>query len=194
VAGQSITCPVDCYQDERELSDLLERVREIGPRRILEIGSLYGGTLWRWMHEFPGALVVSLDLVAVDVPEHPYERILEARAYWESWAAETGCELAFYVAPSASPTAIEKVSQHAPFDFIFVDGGHRYHQVEADFRNYWPMLRPGGIMAFHDCACWEGHPSIDVGAWWRDLERTGVYAQELISYIPDWWGIGVIYK
>jgi predicted O-methyltransferase YrrM len=34
--------------------------------------------------------------------------------------------------------------------FVFVDGDHRYEAVCRDIRNYYPLLAPGGIIAFHD--------------------------------------------
>jgi len=36
------------------------------------------------------------------------------------------------------------------FDFIFVDGGHDVDDVYQDIKNYAPLLRSGGIIAFHD--------------------------------------------
>jgi predicted O-methyltransferase YrrM len=36
------------------------------------------------------------------------------------------------------------------FDFIFVDGDHKYSGVIKDLELYWPKLRPGGIMIGHD--------------------------------------------
>ena len=54
-------CPVPVYQDESELNRLIELVKEIKPKRILEIGSLHGGTLWYWMNAVKGAEIVSVD-------------------------------------------------------------------------------------------------------------------------------------
>jgi predicted O-methyltransferase YrrM len=34
--------------------------------------------------------------------------------------------------------------------FIFVDGDHSYEGVKQDIINYFPLLKPGGIMMFHD--------------------------------------------
>lgn len=196
MAGEGLICPVPFYQSPAELAQLLARVRELKPRRILEIGSLYGGTLWHWMESCTGALVVSVDMVAEGVPQHPIERILEARAHWERWAAELCCLLKYYTGPSDHAQILDAARRHAPYDFIFIDGGHLYHQVEADYLNYWPMLRPGGLMAFHDIAYPDGFPGIGVGTWWRDLKQaTGGHGMREIRKMQDQtWGIGLIWK
>jgi predicted O-methyltransferase YrrM len=36
-------------------------------------------------------------------------------------------------------------------DFVFVDGYHDYKYVKNDTEKGWEMLRPGGIIAWHDC-------------------------------------------
>lgn len=35
-------------------------------------------------------------------------------------------------------------------DVVFVDGGHSYNCVKQDILDYYPMLRRGGIILFHD--------------------------------------------
>jgi predicted O-methyltransferase YrrM len=36
------------------------------------------------------------------------------------------------------------------YDFIFVDGLHTYEQVLKDCQNYYPKLKPGGLISGHD--------------------------------------------
>jgi len=36
------------------------------------------------------------------------------------------------------------------FDFIFIDAGHIYEEVKQDFQLWYPHLKIGGIIAFHD--------------------------------------------
>lgn len=48
-----------------------------------------------------------------------------------------------------SQDLVEKF-QNEYFDFIYVDGDHSYEGVKADIKNYWPKLKKGGVMAFHD--------------------------------------------
>lgn len=43
-----------------------------------------------------------------------------------------------------------------PIDFIFVDGSHEYEFVKKDFELWCPLVKDGGIIAFHDTLGWEG--------------------------------------
>jgi predicted O-methyltransferase YrrM len=37
-----------------------------------------------------------------------------------------------------------------PIDLLFIDGGHDYASVAADIAAWWPHLRPGATVCFHD--------------------------------------------
>lgn len=196
MAGQTITLPplLPALQDERELSHLIDRLDSIQPQRILEVGSLYGGTLIRWMIHWPKSLIVSVDLVPEGVTQHPTEKVRSARSVWPRWAAITRCELHTLEGRSDDAGIIEMCSKFAPFDFIFIDGGHKYAEVEGDLEHYWPMLCKGGMMAFHDIAVIDEDPSIDCGRWWNELKcEWGDRMEEFIE-TPGKWGIGVIQR
>lgn len=42
------------------------------------------------------------------------------------------------------------------FDFVFVDGNHSYEAVKRDFSHAVDLLKPGGVIVFHDALSWEG--------------------------------------
>jgi len=161
-------CPVLAAQNRQELQWILEIYRYVKPIRILEIGSLYGGTLWHWMHNSDvGTVIVSLDwnIYTNDVK---VESIKEWRGRWPEWAQETGTVLRTIWGDSTLPETIAKAKRYAPYDFIFVDGGHLYHIVDADYKNYYPMLSHRGRMAFHDIAGGTAR-SQPVAQWWQDV-------------------------
>ena len=63
--------------------------------------------------------------------------------------------------------AIELAGMHSLYDLLFIDAGHTYAEVEHDHRAYGPMVRPGGIIAFHDSV---RRPQFDGLEVWRYLQ------------------------
>ena len=189
-------CPVPVYQDEGELKRLIELVKELKPKRILEIGSLHGGTLWYWMHAAEGAEIVSIDS-GVQSFDSRFSDIEQARLeLWPEWELETGCTITQVRADSTFAYTIEEAAKYAPYDFIFIDGGHWYEVALADFQNYWPMLRKGGLLAFHDIAYADVNPdNYNVGRVWREVRELGCWQEIIRENNPEGtWGIGVMYK
>lgn len=189
-------CPVPIYQDEGELSRLRDMVKHIKPLRILEIGSLFGGTLWYWMQDAPGSVIVSVD-TGVQSLDYRHEQIEFAReTLWPIWARSNCVELYQVRHDSTNRTTINEVNHHAPFDFIFIDGGHSYEVAKADFENYWPMLRPGGIIAMHDIAYPDDNPiGYGVPLVWREVRQRGNWNEIIRDENPEGiWGIGVVVK
>jgi cephalosporin hydroxylase/Flp pilus assembly protein TadD len=51
----------------------------------------------------------------------------------------------------AAPKLRQQFERDGNFpEFIFVDGDHSYAGVKRDILDYYPLLAPGGVMAFHD--------------------------------------------
>ena len=59
------------------------------------------------------------------------------------------------------------------FDYIFIDGDHRYEGVKRDFEEWVPKLEIGGYVALHDSAVNRGGPM-----WWPEPSRL---ADEIIT-------------
>lgn len=188
--------PVPIYQDEGELNKLRDIVRELKPIRILEIGSLFGGTLWAWMQDAPGAHIVSVD-IGVQGFDYRASDVEYARTMlWPVWERATGCKLTQLRTDSTAFYTIDAVKEYAPFDFIFIDGGHTFDVAMSDFENYWPMLRHGGVLAFHDIAYPDANPDgYGVAAVWREVREVGKWTEIIREHNPEGiWGIGVLRK
>ncbi len=52
-------------------------------------------------------------------------------------------------------------------DMVHIDGLHTYEAVSEDFRNWYPKVKPGGIILFHDIQA----RMMDFGAWkfWEEI-------------------------
>lgn len=140
--------PVPAYQNVGEFGMLWELVASRPHARVLEIGSLFGGTLWWWSH-----LPAIDELVSIDLPsEWPQvaDGVREARKRWPEWFCPR-VKFADVLGDSHSSDTIEMVRDaHGTFDFAFIDGDHSYEGVRADWLAWSPLVRPGGLVAFHD--------------------------------------------
>lgn len=191
-------CPVKLLQDHWEIEKLItDFYIPLKPRMVLEIGSLYGGTLWKWIQNSErGTKIISLDLIP-DNELHSMEDVLEARRLWATWANRAGVDLVKMTGNSNEYEISKWVKTCAPFDFIFVDGGHDQKTVHTDWNLYFPMLKDGGVIAFHDIAFdLENKFCIEVGVWWRQMKEAGMFGDDVTEIIetPGWNGIGVIRK
>ena len=52
---------------------------------------------------------------------------------------------------SSDSATFDESAYHGTIDLAFVDGAHSYEYVKSDSEKAWKMLRPGGIIAWHDC-------------------------------------------
>lgn len=69
-----------------------------------------------------------------------------------------------------APAVIDFAALRAPFDFLFIDAGHSVDDVAEDYCDYAPMVRHGGIIAFHDALPRKGYEEVEV---WRFLDTLG---------------------
>lgn len=57
-----------------------------------------------------------------------------------------------------------------PIDVLFIDGSHAYEDVKADFEAFYPFVKKGGIIAFHDIkGKWAG-----VIRYWKEIQNSGL--------------------
>ncbi len=85
-------------------------------------------------------------------------------------------------------------------DVLFIDGAHDYKTVKSDYEMYSPLVREGGMVAFHDIKDTEEHVrnKVDVPRLWRKIKK-GKKTEEICEFAPenyggDMGGIGIIYK
>ena len=78
-------------------------------------------------------------------------------------------------------------------DYLFIDGDHSYAGVKADFEQYGPLVKKGGLIAFHDIA--DGLPE-NVGGvprFWNELKHQFRNQEFIADPKQGGWGIGVLY-
>jgi predicted O-methyltransferase YrrM len=183
--------PVQSNQYAYEFGALLHIFRRRCPGRILEIGVAEGGTLYQWMkHARSGAQIVAVDLPGAMHGIPGTERWAEQ---WGRWAEKHRVSFDFQLADSADPVIIDWVRYFAPFDWIFIDGDHRYAGVLADFMNYMPMAAEGGVVVLHDILPHPEMPSVEVDQLWKDIQAAYPTAEIISGPDQPDKGIGIVY-
>jgi predicted O-methyltransferase YrrM len=78
------------------------------------------------------------------------------------------------------------------YDYIYIDGNHSFRGVSLDFKLFWPRLRKGGKMAFHDICVKGVKPEGKYGVWlfWKKLEKK--WGGIRIDYPNS--GLGIVQK
>jgi hypothetical protein len=67
--------------------------------------------------------------------------------YWEPLAVEKHIKI-HCTSSSGFVSGLERIP--IVYGYIYIDGNHSYAGVKADYKRFWPFLREGGMMAFHD--------------------------------------------
>ena len=131
-------------QDETEVWELCQRLAKLNPQKALEIGNAAGGTTLFWRALAP--LVVSIDLEPTGSGDgkFPLDRLDDVE---------------FIFGDSHDQETLRQAEEFAPYDFLFIDGDHTTEGVRKDYDMYAPLVRKGGIVAFHDWGYEAGPPS-----------------------------------
>jgi predicted O-methyltransferase YrrM len=165
-------------QKEQELASFLALLADSPPEVVVEIGSDAGGTLWAWQQ------LGARRVIGVDQPRGPYSsgQLLD----------EHGAEVVYGDSHDEETLqALKDLLAGDLVDLLFIDGDHTYPGVRKDFEMYSPLVRPDGIIAFHDICHHPHHPDVGVDMLWRQLGG-GARKDEIITDPPTWGGIGVL--
>jgi predicted O-methyltransferase YrrM len=179
---------IESWQIPSEIERFLRTLEADPPRAVLEIGTARGGTLFLLTRvAAPDALLVSVDLRRGQFGGgYPRWR---ARLY-RSFARER--QLVELVLGDSHERRTRERIRHLlgdrALDLLFVDGDHTYEGVKQDFADYSRLVRPGGLVAFHDIVPGgpgkHGDPG-GVPAFWRELAAT----RQATELVEDWeWG------
>ena len=181
------------YQKLFEFERLIEMMLERQPSSVLEIGTAEGGAFWAFSQAAtPDAVMVSVDYapsldepcVSEDVIRSytlPTQRCVTIRG--DSQLEETR-DLALAESPDG-------------YDFLFIDADHTLPAVTRDHELYAPLVRPGGLIVFHDIM----EPKVrriayqrptEVDLFWDALDKPAGRTWEFIDYSDtSFGGIGV---
>ncbi len=184
-------------QDRSELKRLAERVAALAPHVIVEIGTRDGGTLLPWSQVSDSLeLLVSLDLPG-GIHGGGYT-VQRAKLYRLFTSNRPACQLELLRVDSqseASKAKLVEMLNGRAIDFLFIDGDHRYPGVKKDYALYEPLVRPGGLIAFHDIRPVDRDSTIEVFKLWEEIKQAAPSTEEIINEpYRGRYGIGLIVK
>jgi predicted O-methyltransferase YrrM len=185
---------IEPRQNIFEIEALFRAVLNLSPKRVLEIGTARGGTLYLWTQ----AASADATIASIDLPGGAFGGAYPACRipFYQSFA-RPGQHLHLLRTDSHAPETVHQVQSifnPEPADFAFIDGDHSYEGVKSDFQLYGPLVRPGGIIAFHDIFPRPDSPDIQVDRFWNEIKRS--YSTDEIVAPPETGrqiGIGIVH-
>ena len=183
---------LEATQIESEIIAALELFEQEQPRRVLEIGTARGGNFYLLSR----AAAEDATLVSLDLPGGPFG------GGYSTWKlpiyrrlVRPGQRPVFLRANSHDVSSVEIVRRHLnqqPLDLAFIDGDHTYQGVKRDWELYSPLVRAGGLIAFHDIV---ENPGWGVNRLWNEVKTSGVQYWEFVADPKQGWaGIGIVRK
>ena len=182
--GYGPAAPVQVFQWASEFEQLLRLYCKRKPKRVLEIGTYHGGTLYHWLQNTrPGGVVVTVD---------DYASGIDNRALYKDWCPPRVGVVTIEGDSNSDETA-KTVEQFGPFDWVWIDAAHEYAAVKRDWELYSAMCASHAIVCFHDILPpSQAFPTYGVNVLWAELKER----HDCEEFIADpgalWGGIGVV--
>lgn len=172
--------PVLMGQVRAEIAELARILQANPPKRSLEIGTNYGGTLLLVCRLSPP----DAKIISIDLPYGPFGGGYPRRKGLLFRQFPRGSqELHLIRADSHSARTKERVLRilgEDRLDYLFIDADHTYDGVRRDFEMYGPLVRSGGIIALHDIFEHQGQTACEVKKFWSEIK--GRYKhQEIVA-------------
>lgn len=184
--GDGFFAPI---QIESEIIEALGEIHRLKPRFIVEVGTAGGGTLLLWSRVAdPQATIVTIDLPGGEFGGgSSYLRVPLFRKL-----PLPGQTLHIIRGNSQIQETVDLTRSYLKgnaADFLFIDADHTAQGVRADYGLYSPLVRKGGIIAFHDIAI--TNPEYGVRALWGELKAQH-QTRDILGQ-PRPYGIGLLY-
>lgn len=179
-------------QIKSEIKTFLSVLFPLNIKNVLEVGTAHGGNLFLLtkIAENTGK-IISIDLPGGEFGGGYFE---QKKYVYENFATEKQ-KVFLFREDSHTQSVLRKVEDvlgGEKLDLLFIDADHTYEGVKKDFEMYSPLVRTGGIVAFHDIA---KSPAENYGVekFWNEIKDNFKH-QEIIED-PDQlgYGIGVLY-
>lgn len=178
---------IEPLQDKSEFLNFANFVlTTIGrPKKIIEIGTAKGGTLFL----FSQIADVNSTILSVD-RNHYLKNELDL---FREFGRNSNINI-HNISLNTSHINFKTISKHlcleSNIDLLFIDADHSYEGVKHDFETFFPLVRVGGIVGFHDINPDRGN---GVPKFFEKLKGKHNFREFRVKNY-GWGGIGVIIK
>ncbi len=182
-------------QKRSEILRLIEILKSLRPSSICEIGAAGGGTTFLLAHAAANnATVISLDLAFTETRQAAVKQF-----------AMKEQEIICLQKDSHSPDTVRAVIDclaGRSLDVLYLDGDHSYEGIKSDFQMYNPLVRPGGMIVFHDIVPdYKTRHGIETSSYvggvpqfWEEIKASQAKVEEIVEdYAQDGFGIGILH-
>lgn len=176
---------VKTMQITSEITRLANEVAAIKPRIILEIGTANGGTTLIW------AYLASERVITCDLNDMTHQTPL----FKQFPPPGSKCQVTPLSGDSHQSTFKARVKKELNgelVDFLFIDGDHTEFGVNADYEDYRELVRPGGLIAFHDILENQPLPTNQVFHFWKRLKSVAKVEEFTAPDNQCGFGIGLL--
>ena len=179
-------------QVKEELTQFLKLIIKLRPKIIFECGTAHGGNLFL-LTRFSDR---DSTIISVDLPGgrfgggYPSWKI----SFYKSFASNNQ-KIILIRDDSHKISTLEKVKEvlnNRKIDIAYIDGDHTYSGAKKDFELYRNLVKPGGLMVFHDIA---PHKSKNVGVpkFWQEIHKEYEFKEIVYDWKQKWAGIGILF-
>jgi predicted O-methyltransferase YrrM len=180
------------FQVRSEIRRAMEEIEKDKPQYLLEIGTAMGGTFFLLSR----AANSHAKLISIDLPGgrwgggYPFWKTLMFRCM-----LRPGQTARFIRRSSHDPRSkdfVEAALAGRQLDVLFIDGDHSYEGVKQDFLLYRDLVRPGGLVAFHDIIHHLPQALCAVDQFWCEVRMQYPSLEIIENPRQQWAGIGIL--
>lgn len=185
--------PVIPRQVRSEVLRFARLVHNCAPKTVVEIGTHAGGTFFVLCRcADPEATVISIDLPGARFSGGRPKFVERLLPRMPLGTQKFHC-LRADSHEHSSLNWLEATLQGRQVDVMLIDGDHTYEGVKKDFAMYSPLVRKGGIVAFHDIVRHPRDPGCEVEVFWKEIKLRYKHEELIEDPQQGWAGIGVLY-
>lgn len=187
---------IGMHQHRGEMEEFTTWLSSLQPplHHVLEIGMLKGGTASIW-HSLSTGKVICIDLPDGSFGGQDFG-LDHAACVDRNY--NLSVEFPRFIGILGDSHSTDTLSEVVNIlsgdlvDLLFIDGDHTYTGVKSDYEMYSTLVRPGGIIAFHDVldTPLHRHNGCEVDKFWATLPGH----KAVMSANGPWGGIGVSFK